>query len=83
MLVFLPSVGDFVSAQLLGGPDTYMVGNLIQDQFFAANNWPFGAALTVVMMLFLSIWMVSLPALGRARRPRTARCERVTSTGRS
>ena len=48
MLVFLPSVGDFVSAQLLGGADTYMVGNLIQDQFFAANNWPFGAALTVV-----------------------------------
>jgi spermidine/putrescine transport system permease protein len=57
VLVFLPSVGDFVAAQLLGGPDTYMVGNLIQDQFFAANNWPFGAALTVVMMLFLSIWM--------------------------
>jgi spermidine/putrescine transport system permease protein len=58
VLVFLPSVGDFVAAQLLGGPDTYMVGNLIQDQFFAANNWPFGAALTVVMMLFLSIWMI-------------------------
>ena len=58
VLVFLPSVGDFVSAQLLGGTDTYMVGNLIQDQFFAANNWPFGAALTVVMMLFLSIWMI-------------------------
>jgi spermidine/putrescine transport system permease protein len=59
VLVFLPAVGDFVSAQLLGGPDTYMVGNLIQDQFFAANNWPFGAALTVVMMLFLSIWMIA------------------------
>jgi spermidine/putrescine transport system permease protein len=58
VLVFLPAVGDFVAAQLLGGPDTYMVGNLIQDQFFAANNWPFGAALTVVMMLFLSIWMI-------------------------
>ena len=58
VLVFLPAVGDFVSAQLLGGPDTYMVGNLIQDQFFSANNWPFGSALTVVMMLFLSIWMV-------------------------
>jgi spermidine/putrescine transport system permease protein len=59
VLVFLPSVGDFVSAQILGGTDTYMIGNLIQDQFFAANNWPFGAALTVVMMLFLSIWMVA------------------------
>ena len=59
VLVFLPSVGDFVSAQILGGVDTYMVGNLIQDQFFAANNWPFGAALTVVMMLFLAIWMIA------------------------
>lgn len=59
VLVFLPAVGDFVAAQLLGGPDTYMVGNLIQDQFFTANNWPFGAALTVVMMLFLSVWMVA------------------------
>ncbi|MGK2955441.1 MAG: ABC transporter permease [Solirubrobacterales bacterium] len=58
VLVFLPAVGDFVSAQLLGGPDTYMVGNLIQDQFFAASNWPFGSALTVVMMAFLAIWMV-------------------------
>ena len=59
VLCFLPSVGDFVSAQLLGGTDTYMVGNLIQDQFFSANNWPFGAALTVVLMLFLSVWMVA------------------------
>jgi spermidine/putrescine transport system permease protein len=58
VLVFLPAVGDFVAAQLLGGPDTYMVGNLIQEQFFTASNWPFGSALTVVMMLFLSIWML-------------------------
>jgi len=58
VLVFLPAVGDFVSAQLLGGPDEYMVGNLIQQQFFAAENWPFGAALTAVMMAFLMIFMV-------------------------
>ena len=64
VLVFLPAVGDFVSAQLLGGPGTYMVGNLIQQQFFAAENWPFGAALTVLMMLFLLVWMVLLSALG-------------------
>jgi spermidine/putrescine transport system permease protein len=71
VLVFLPAVGDFVSAQLLGGPDTYMVGNLIQDQFFAANNWPFGAALTVVMMAFLSIWMIGY-LRSAAREARTA-----------
>ena len=58
VLVFLPAVGDFVSAQLLGGPGTYMIGNLIQQQFFGAEDWPFGAALTTVMMLFLLVWMV-------------------------
>jgi spermidine/putrescine transport system permease protein len=58
VLVFLPAVGDFVSAQLLGGPETYMIGNLIQQQFFGAEDWPFGAALTTVMMLFLLVWMV-------------------------
>ena len=58
VLVFLPAVGDFVSAQLLGGPNTYMIGNLIQQQFFGAENWPFGAALTTLMMLFLMVWMV-------------------------
>jgi spermidine/putrescine transport system permease protein len=58
VLVFLPAVGDFISAQLLGGPDTYMVGNLIQQQFLEAQNWPFGAALTIVMMGFLLLWML-------------------------
>jgi spermidine/putrescine transport system permease protein len=58
VLVFLPAVGDFVAAQLLGGPETYMVGNLIQQQFFGAEDWPFGGALTVVMMLFLLVFML-------------------------
>ena len=57
VLVFLPAVGDFVSAQLLGGPDTYMVGNLIQQQYFGAENWPFGSALTIVLMAFLALFM--------------------------
>jgi spermidine/putrescine transport system permease protein len=73
VLVFLPAVGDFISAQLLGGPDTYMVGNLIQQQFLEAQNWPFGAALTIVMMAFLLIWMlVYLRSAGRASREATA-----------
>jgi spermidine/putrescine transport system permease protein len=58
VLVFLPAVGDFVSAQLLGGPGTFMIGNLIQQQFYGAEDWPFGAALTTVMMLFLLGFMV-------------------------
>jgi spermidine/putrescine transport system permease protein len=35
-----------------------MVGNLISQQFYEAQNWPFGSALTVVMMAFLLVWMV-------------------------
>ena len=69
VLVFLPAVGDFISAQLLGGPDTYMVGNLIQQQFLEAQNWPFGAALTIVMMAFLLLWMlIYLRSASRASR---------------
>ena len=73
VLVFLPAVGDFVSAQLLGGPGTYMVGNLIQQQFFGAEDWPFGAALTTLLMLFLVVWMtLYLRSAARASREATA-----------
>jgi spermidine/putrescine transport system permease protein len=73
VLVFLPAVGDFISAQLLGGPGTYMVGNLIQQQFLGADNWPFGAALTTLLMVFLSFWMVLyLRSAARASREAAA-----------
>jgi spermidine/putrescine transport system permease protein len=73
VLVFLPAVGDFVSAQLLGGPGTYMIGNLIQQQFLGADNWPFGAALTALLMAFLAFWMVFyLRSAARAARETAA-----------
>jgi spermidine/putrescine transport system permease protein len=72
LLVFLPAVGDFVSAQLLGGPDTYMIGNLIQQQFYGADNWPFGAALTVVLMAFLMLFVILFLRGGRAEERREA-----------
>ncbi len=59
LLVFLPALGDFVSAQLLGGPKTYMIGNLIQQQFLEGQNWPLGSAMTVAMMLALTVLMVA------------------------
>ena len=69
VLVFLPAVGDFVSAQLLGGPETYMVGNLVQQEFLDAGNWPFGSALTTVMMAFLLVFMLAyLRSAARASR---------------
>lgn len=58
LLVFLPALGDFVSAQLLGGPRTYMIGNLIQQQFLEGQNWPLGSAMTVAMMIALTVLMV-------------------------
>ena len=58
LLVFLPALGDFVSAQLLGGPNTYMIGNLIQSQFLEGQNWPLGSAMTVAMMVGLTLIMV-------------------------
>ncbi|HEV2875224.1 MAG TPA: ABC transporter permease [Thermoleophilaceae bacterium] len=72
VLVFLPAVGDFVAASLLGGPEEVMVGNLIQQQFQASDNWPFGAALTIAMMAFLLIWM-SLYLSAAAREGKEAR----------
>lgn len=57
ILVGLPAVGDFATAQILGGADTYMIGNLIQDAF-QFGNWPFGSALSVVLMIILSGVMV-------------------------
>lgn len=54
VLVFLPSVGDFATAQLLGGPRNYMLGNLIADQF-DGGDWTIGAAMTVVVMSGLLI----------------------------
>jgi spermidine/putrescine transport system permease protein len=57
-LVFLPSAGDFVTAQILGGPNTAMIGNLIQDQFAGDGYWPFGAAMTIVLMAILSCFMI-------------------------
>ena len=58
LLVFLPALGDFVSAQLLGGPRTYMIGNLVQQQFLEGQNWPLGSALTVAMMIASAVLMV-------------------------
>ena len=60
VLVFVPSLGQFVVSDLLGGAKTVLVGNLIQNQFAIARNKPFGAAiafeLTLVVLLLLWGW---------------------------
>jgi len=53
-LIFVPTTGDYITPALLGGPDGAMIGNLIQLQFGAVNNWPMGAALSLVLMLWIA-----------------------------
>lgn len=52
-LIFIPTTGDYITPALLGGPDGVMIGNLIQLQFGPVNNWPMGAALSIVLMLWI------------------------------
>jgi spermidine/putrescine transport system permease protein len=55
MLVFIPSLGAFVTPAILGGGKSLMIGNIISNQFLAAHDWPFGAALSTLMMAFMLI----------------------------
>lgn len=59
-LVFLPATGQFVIPDLLGGAKTVLIGNVIQQQFGSAGDWPFGAAIAVVSLLLvmLGVWFV-------------------------
>jgi len=60
ILVFVPCLGAYVSPELLGGGKSLMIGNLVQAQFGASRNWPFGAALALVLvavlLLALLLW---------------------------
>jgi spermidine/putrescine transport system permease protein len=53
LVVFVPTVGDYVTPALVGGPASTMIGSLIQAQFGKANDWPFGSALVVVVMVVI------------------------------
>ncbi|MBQ7094405.1 MAG: ABC transporter permease [Clostridia bacterium] len=55
ILTFVPSMGLFFIADILGGNKVVLVGNVIQEQLMKAHNWPFAAALAVILMLMTSI----------------------------
>jgi spermidine/putrescine transport system permease protein len=57
-LVFIPSMGSFLTADLLGGAKQLMIGNLIQNQFAAARNWPFGSAASFVVTALVLVAVV-------------------------
>lgn len=68
LLVFIPAIGSYLAPDILGGGKTLMVGNLIGTQFQGARNWPFGAALSMILLtltLIVLIWMARRAARTR------------------
>jgi putrescine transport system permease protein len=55
MLVFIPCVGEFVVPELLGGPQTQMIGRTLWDEFFSNNDWPIASTVAVVMILLIIV----------------------------
>ena len=65
-LVFIPAMGSFLTSDLLGGAKQLMIGNLIQNQFAAARNWPFGSAASFVVTALVLV-AVTVYLRGRDR----------------
>ena len=59
MLVFVPTLGEFMIPDLLGGAKTMLLGNLITEQFLKARDWPFGAALVMMLVLVLALGLAA------------------------
>ena len=55
MLVFIPCIGELVIPELLGGPETLMIGRVLWDEFFSNNDWPMAASVAVVMILVIIV----------------------------
>ena len=55
MLVFIPSVGEYVIPELLGGPSTLMIGRVLWDEFFSNNDWAMASAVAVTMVVLILI----------------------------
>jgi spermidine/putrescine transport system permease protein len=50
LLTFIPAAGDFINAQLLGGPNNHMIGNVIQSKFLELSDYPSAAAMSFILM---------------------------------
>lgn len=67
VLVFIPALGTFLTPDLLGGTNAQMIGNVIERQFKSANDWPFGAALSFLLM-YVTFGALALRALYAGRK---------------
>ena len=62
VITFIPALGSFLTPDLLGGTDSQMIANVIESQFKSANNWPFGSALSFILM-YITFFALALRAL--------------------
>jgi len=75
LLVFIPAVGEFVIPELLGGPNTLMIGKVLWNEFFTNHDWPAAAAVTIVLLILLVGPMVTLQAMQMRRAEGGGRAE--------
>jgi len=67
ILVFIPSLGAFITPDLLGGARTMMLGNLIQHEYLVVRDWPFGSAISFVLMALVLLGMMVYLEVDRGR----------------
>ncbi len=63
IIVFIPSLGNFIVPDLLGGAKVLMIGNLVEQQFLQARNWAFGSALSMVLMAAVLVFLLIYVAI--------------------
>jgi spermidine/putrescine transport system permease protein len=68
ILVFVPSVGSYITVELMGGGKTNMIGRVIASQFGVASNWPFGSAISLLLMIVVTIAALVYFRVGRGER---------------
>jgi spermidine/putrescine transport system permease protein len=72
VIVFIPALGNFVVPAILGGAKVMMLGNLIEQQFLSARNWPFGSALAMLVMSVMLLVMMGFVLISGRRKGRGA-----------
>jgi len=60
LLVFIPAIGEFVIPELLGGPNTLMIGRVLWNEFFSSRDWPVASAVAIVMLVVVVVPIVFL-----------------------
>jgi len=68
LITFIPAMGSYLTPDLLGGPDSQLIANVIERQFKRANDWPFGSALSFVLMYLTFIAIAMQAIIARRRR---------------